>query len=194
MQTSLSSQPMAPRKEYETANVDGREVHVVSPKHFYSAEVPHMGLGLFANVDLDPGDIWWANSLSDPRFVERMIPWESHTNRPVETRKEDEIKCYFDGASRSLVICSEPFCRVNHGIVGRNANSDTDQLGNSIISCHVPAGEQILIPYDYESVISIVWKFPEFAARVPPEMLSNDSFLFQSVIDCALARDFLKSL
>lgn len=114
--------------------------------------------------------------------------------RPEEERRADEIKCFVDTASKQLVICTEPFCRVNHGRRGGDANADGDEFGNSIISKHIPAGQEILIPYDYEAVVSILWKFPEFAQRIPKVLRSDTTFLFSNVNDCALAKAFLDSL
>jgi hypothetical protein len=153
-----------------------------------------MGVGLFANVDLMPGDIWWANALTDQRFVERVIPWQEHQKRDPQEREEDEIKCYVEASLRALVICTEPFCRVNHGSADRSANADTDKLGNSIITVPVPAGQEILIPYEYESVISLIWKFPEFANQLPETMRNDENFLFLNVLESRLAMEFLKRL
>jgi len=181
-------------KRAESVSVDGRDFQVVAPRHFYAAPTTDRGLGLFASVDLEPGDIWWGNSFTDPRFVARVISWEHHMARPQEKRRADEIQCFVDTASKALVICTEPFCRVNHGRRGFDANADGDAFGNSIVSKHIPAGQEILIPYDYEAVISILWKFPEFAQRVPEELRADEAFLFSSVKDCALTTAFLNSL
>ena len=181
-------------KRYETVNVRGKEFEVVSPRHFYASRTPDRGMGLFASVDLQPGDIWWGNSYSDLRFVERVIGWREHIARDPAKRVADEIRCFVDTGLKSLVICTEPFCRVNHGRRGVEANSDTDAYGNSIICNPVRAGEEILIPYDYEAVVSIMWKFPEFAKQLPKELKSNAAFLFSDVANNPLAKAFLDTL
>jgi hypothetical protein len=174
--------------------VGGREFEVVAPIHFYAAETPDRGNGLFASVDLVPGDIWWGNSYFDRRYVERVIGWNEHTARTPAERTADEIKCFVDTRLKALVICTEPFCRVNHGRAGFEANADSDQHGNSIITKPVRAGEEILIPYDYEAVVSIMWKFPEFAKQVSQELRSDAAFLFSDVANNPLAKAFLDSL
>ena len=179
---------------YETMNVRGKDFEVVSPRHFYAAHTPDRGRGLFASVDLKPGDIWWGNSYSDPRFVERVISWREHIARDPEERIADEIRCFVDTGLKALVICTEPFCRVNHGRRGVEANSDTDEYGNSIICKPVRAGEEILIPYDYEAVVSLMWKFPQFANQIPQELKSDPAFLFSDVVLNPLAKAFLESL
>ncbi|MEN9846852.1 MAG: hypothetical protein RIS36_1999 [Pseudomonadota bacterium] len=181
-------------KSYESAIVQGREFAVVAPRHFYAAATSQRGLGLFAEVALEPGDIWWGNSFTDSRYVERVISWDEHMARPKEERRVDEITCFVDTTSKQLVICTEPFCRVNHGRRGVDANADGDEFGSSIISKLIPAGQEILIPYDYEAVISIVWKFPEFAQQLPQELRADEAFLFSNVKDCHLATAFLNSL
>ena len=181
-------------KRHETVKVGGKDFQVVSPIHFYAAPTPDRGQGLFAVVDLAPGDIWWGNSYSDARFVERVIPWREHIARTAAERVGDEIKCFVDTGLEALVICTEPFCRVNHGRRGGEANADSDESGNSIITRPVRAGEEILIPYDYEAVISIMWKFPEFAKQVPEELRSDAAFLFSDVASNPLAKRFLDTL
>lgn len=56
-------------KKYSEASVKGRVITVIAPELFYAAPVKNMGLGLFCNVDLDQGDVWWACNLNDPRFT-----------------------------------------------------------------------------------------------------------------------------
>ena len=114
--------------------------------------------------------------------------------RPKEDRRADEITCFVDTASKQLVICTEPFCRVNHGRRGFDANADGDEFGNSIISKYIPAGKEILIPYDYEAVISILWKFPQLASQFSNELLADERFLFSSAKDPESITAFLNSL
>ncbi|MFM8407354.1 MAG: hypothetical protein ACKN94_08555, partial [Pirellulaceae bacterium] len=57
------------RKEILKIEHAGKCLNVISPKHFYSASTAKMGLGLFADIDLEPGDIWWIDSIDDQRFV-----------------------------------------------------------------------------------------------------------------------------
>jgi len=183
-----------PEKNYEAFFLNGIQLSVVSPKHFYTAPTSDKNMGLFANVSLDPGDIWWGNSYTDCRFVERIIHWDDHVIRSSDDRHRDEVLCFFDSEFRSLVICTEPFCRVNHGRRGSEANSDCDSYGNSIAITHIPKGREILIPYDYEAVISLMWKFPQFNSTVPACQRANDAFLFASARDEQLAVDFLLNL
>lgn len=179
-------------KRYCEALVDGRVVPVVDPAHFRSAPVPGMGLGLFCDVDLKPGDIWWANNLTDPRFVQRVIPWEEYKTMKPDEKREAEILCYIDTDIRALIRCTEPFSRVNHAT--DTANSTNDELWNSVISRSVKAGEQILISYDYDAVVSLVWKFPEFVATVPTKALEDETFLLAPVDTNEAALKFLSRL
>jgi hypothetical protein len=183
-----------PTKSYDFAELNSQYFRFVAPTHFYSKPVKGMGLGVFCDVDLVPGDIWWLNSMTDQRFVERIVPWEDHKKRNPEERGADEIKCYVDPALRALVICTEPFCRVNHAHGNLGANSDTDAFGNSIITERIEAGQQILIPYDYEAVISILWKFPEVAKLLPSNLQQDEAFLLSSVKQHREVMDFLRKL
>jgi hypothetical protein len=176
------------------AMVGDNPITCVNPSLFYSKPVYGMGEGLFATVDLDPGDIWWVNNFSDPRFVSRVISWKYHLGRDANERQSDETLCYVDPELRQLVICTEPFCRVNHGTLGRDANSSTDAYGNSFIIRPVSAGEEIRIPYDYECVVSLIWKFPEFAKTVPTDLIKDENFLLSKVCEYAQAMAFLNSL
>jgi len=182
------------RKEILKIEHAGKCLNVISPKHFYSAPTVKMGLGLFADVDLEPGDIWWIDSIDDQRFVRKTIPWEEHLLRDAKERRVDEIQCYVDPERKMLIVCAEPFCRVNHGRRGVHSNAETDSAGNSIISQFVPAGREIRIPYDYESVVSIIWKFPEFEQTISSEERLNDSILLSPVMNYPPALRFLDSL
>lgn len=46
----------------------------------------------------------------------------------------------------------------------------------------------------YDSVVSIIWKFPEFASLVPEEVLTDESFLLTHVKENEAALNFLMSL
>ena len=187
--------PLKPEtKQYGSTSVAGREFKFVLPEHFYAAPVPTMGLGLFCKVDLAVGDIWWVNSTTDARFVSRTVSWDEHNRRNEDDRRGDEVNCFVDPTSRLIVICTEPFGRVNHGQEGNGANSGTDEFGNSIITVPVKAGGQILIPYDYESVVSILWKFPDVKRLLPQEVLLDKDFLLSPVKENEEIMKFLNNL
>jgi hypothetical protein len=184
---------MTAPKYFCTAEVEGREFQVVDPNHFFSGPSARGGRGLFCRVSLEPGDLWWAHDLSDPRFVCRVIPWEEYKTLKGAEKATAEILCYVDPVRRALIICTEPFCRVNHG---RNdeANSGSDDALNSLITSPVEAGEEILISYDYEAVVSVLWKFPELRARFESAELEQESLLLSPVLECPRVLDFLRSL
>lgn len=179
-------------KEYAAAILNGQTFPVVHPKHFRSAPTPRKGLGLFCDVDLVPGDYWWVNDLADPRFVAKVIPWEEYKKLRGAEKTMAEILCYLDWYLASLVLCAEPFCRVNHS--SRRANSSYDAAGNSIITHPVAAGEEVLVSYSYETVGSIAWKFPDFKAQLMSEELAEDAYLLKKVVDDPKAMAFLDSL
>ncbi len=177
-------------KRYCTALVCGNVVSVVEPSHFHAAESQFGGQGLHCDVDLLRGDIWWAHDFSDPRFVARIIPWEHYLTLSRAQRADAEKLCYVNPDLRALIICTEPFCRVNHGS-GDAANCDSDQSLNSIISRHVPAGMELLIPYDYEAVVSVLWKFPELRNSFSLSELETESLLLSPAVDYPQVIDFL---
>ena len=180
--------------KYASVCVDGQDFKFVLPSHFYSAEVTGMGLGLFCKVDLIPGDIWWINCHTDQRFVKKTLKFDEHLRRQVEERRSDEVICFVDPDIRTMVVCTEPFGRVNHGVLGRTANCGTDRFGNSIVTLPVQAGNELLIPYDYESVVSILWKFPEVINLFDAVTLKSEHFLLSSVRNHSAIIDFLDRL
>lgn len=180
-------------KRYCSTRVRDKEVQVVDPGHFYAAESKFGGSGLFCNVDLLPGDIWWAHDFSDPRFVARIIPWAQYLTLSGQERAEAETLCYVDPFLRALIICAEPFCRVNHG-AGADANCDSDESLNSNISHPVPAGNELLIPYDYEAVVSLLWKFPELKNSFSGQELESESLLLSAAVDHPRVINFLARL
>ena len=107
-------------------------------------------------------------------------------------KHEAERLCYIDAATRSLVACAEPFCRVNHG--GQDANSRTDDSGCSIVTRPIPAGSEITIPYDYDPVLSIVWKFPELKERLTAVELADEAVMFGQIECCPTVKHFLMQL
>src|SRR5436305_324354 len=88
--------PLAP-----WARVDGREVRVVDPAHFHAAPAGAKGLGLFCDVDLEPGDCWWPHDWSDPRFVSRVLSWPEYLLLSGEEKRTAEVYGYIDAATRS---------------------------------------------------------------------------------------------
>lgn len=180
-------------KNYCTAVVGGVEIEVVDPALFHAQPVGTRGLGLFCRVDLAVGDIWWAHDLGDPRFVTQVIPWDEHMSSRSVARAEIEKVCYVDPRLQSLVVCTEPFCRVNHAS-DEGANSCCDPLGNSRVTRPIPAGTEILIPYEYEAVVSLLWKFPDLARLLPPGAWQDHRFLLQSITEWPVAMHFLRSL
>jgi hypothetical protein len=176
-----------------TANVDGKVFEIINPTFFYSCEVPGLGLGLFCHQDLHPGDIWWAHNLNDNRFVEFCYSWQTFEALKEEIKSDVKKKCYVDVETREVIVCTEPFCRVNHGN-SNTANADSDESKNSIITKFIPANSQILIPYTYEAVISLVWKFEAFERSLPLELLNNKEYLYSPAVQCKHAMDFLKNL
>ncbi|CAN5146715.1 hypothetical protein BH11PLA2_BH11PLA2_49630 [soil metagenome] len=164
-------------------------LNLIDAHHFYSADAgPGRGRGLFCHIDLQPGDAWWQWTLDDPRYIARVIPWAEYLTLPESERRKVETLCYFDADAQSLVICAEPFCRVNHATLTANSKSDDD--GYSVVTRPITAGTEITIPYDYEAVISIVWKFPSFRQMMTAEQLADTAFLFQRVTDVPLAMQF----
>lgn len=184
---------MSAPKSFCIAKVEGREFQVVDPTHFLSGPSRRGGKGLFCRVSLEPGDLWWAHNLSDPRFVSRVIPWEEYKALQGEEKASAEILCYVDPVRRALIICTEPFCRVNHGRHDE-ANSGSDAALNSLITSPIEAGKEILISYDYEAVVSVLWKFPELRTRFSPDELEQESLLLSPVLECPRVLEFLRSL
>lgn len=141
-------------------------------------------------VDLAPGDCWWAHDLTDPRFVARVIPWVEYLALPAAEKQLAETLCYVDCGRRALVVCTEPFCRVNHAPASV-ANSGCDPAGNSVIVAPVPAGDEIVTPYDYEAVVSLAWKFPTFRQRLSDAEWADEAVLFRPASEHPAARAFL---
>ena len=181
-------------ERYTEAIVDGDVVRVVHPSLFHAAATvdPRKGLGLFCRVDLEPGDCWWAHAFDDPRYVTRVIPWAEYERLGEAEQCGLQVLSYIDVATRSLVVCTEPFCRVNHG--GRDANSISDDSGCSLVTRPIPAGTEITIPYDYDPVLSILWKFPELTARLSPEVLADERVMFGPIGGCEPVKRFLEEL
>lgn len=169
------------QKQYVKATVGDEPVRVVDPVLFYAAMTPDKGLGLFCKADLEPGDVWWAHDFEDRRFVERVIPWHDYQRLPESEKRTAEVLCYIDAESRSLIHCTEPFCRVNHS--GREANSRGEDDGNSVVTKLIPAGTEITLPYTYELVQSILWKFPAVRELLPANALENEAILFSPVTE-----------
>jgi hypothetical protein len=180
-------------KQYCEAEVGGHTVRVVDPTHFHAAPAGGKGQGLFCRVALDPGDCWWPYRLDDPRFVARVLAWSEYQALPAAEKRAVEVACFVDGAARSVVLCAEPFCRVNHARAGA-ANSRSDDDGNSVALTAIPAGVEITIPYDYEAVVSLVWKFPAFRDRLTARELADEGFLFRPVAEVGAAAEFLNGL
>jgi hypothetical protein len=180
-------------KRYTVARVDGREVRVVDPAHFRAAPAGAKGMGLFCDVDLEPGDCWWPHDWTDRRFVSRVLSWSDYLVLPDNEKRDAEVYGYIDAATRSVVFCAEPFCRVNHARADV-ANSRTEETGNSVAVVPMPAGTEITIPYDYETLLSLAWKFPVLAARLPARDLTDDASRFRPAVENDIAREFLDRL
>lgn len=181
-------------KRFVAAAVNGRPVRAVAPDQFYTAPASggRVGLGLYCRATLDPGDVWWANDTTDTRFVARVIPWPEYLRMEPGERAEAERLCYVDPGVKALVICAEPFCRVNHA--GAAANSACDADGNSVITRAVPPGEEITIPYAYEAVVSLVWKFPALRDAFTRDELADDAVMFGRATEHPAAARFLGDL
>ena len=90
------------------------------------------------------------------------------------------------------MICAEPFCRVNHS--GREANSEADAHGNSVVTRPIPTGTEITQFYGYETIYSIVWKFPWIREVLSPSELNNEAFLFANAAEHPVVLEFLRRL
>lgn len=181
-------------QKHSSAYVNERQISVINPLLFYAADVGDMGKGLICKMRLNPQDIWWANNFQDLRYVEKVYNWSEFQQLSDEMKLDIQRRCFVDINSRDIVLCTEPFCRINHGNMDR-ANTGSDADGNSIITRQIEPDEELLVPYDgYEAVISIVWKFPDFARQVPEELLSNHNFLFSEAKKYPLAVQFLEGL
>jgi hypothetical protein len=163
---------------------------IIDPGHFSSQDFgPPRGLGLVANIDLKPGDIWWQHDWSDPRYVARLIPWIEYEAMSTIDRAAAERLCYLDIDRRTMVLCTEPFCRVNHSAL---PNSITNADGDSEAIVTIPAGREITISYEYESVLSLVWKFDGLRAMLPGRK-SIDEWLIVAK-ECPTTMAYLKQL
>lgn len=176
-----------------TAMVDGVAVTAIDPAHFSARPVAGKGRGLFCEVDLQPGDCWWVHDWSDPRWTQRVIPWSEFRLYPPAEQEAFQVIGYLDHATKNLILCTEPFCRVNHADPA-TANCESNEQGHSIVTRFIPAGTEITIPYDFEMVLSLSWKFPEFREMLTDQEWADDAILFQSVNDHPKARAFLQSL
>lgn len=163
----------------------------IDPILFYAANVPGKGLGLFCRVDLDVNDIWWTHDMSDSKYVSRVIAWTEYSVLSESEKREIEVKCYVDPDSRSIIVCTKPFWCVNHAPASM-ANSTSDHQFNSIASKRIPSGEEIVISYEYDAVISIVWKFGAFRDSLNRHQLADPDFLFQPASECPIAVNFLQ--
>lgn len=169
---------------------------IIDPELFFAqaaAGPKRLGLGLFCRVALQPGDIWWLHDFEDRRYVERVLTLNELEDLPDPERQELRRLCYVDPQIRRAIICTPPFCYVNHCPRDR-ANSTCDDQGNSVVTKPILPGEEIVIPYDYDAVISLVWKFPEFADRLESGQLQDEKVLFQNAASFPIARDFLEEL
>jgi len=168
----------------------------VDPRHFRAAPSVLGGMGLFCELDLEPGDIWYLNNPQDPRYVARMVKIEEN----VATLSEDWFKqngvnpilWHYDFILDRLVAATEPFCRVNHSL--QNQNSDEDAQGNSYMLSYLKAGSEILDPYDYEAIFSLAWKFREFHKILSEAGNYTNEFLRSPVAESKLAMDFLAAM
>lgn len=183
---------MGATKIYCDVIIKGCSRRVVAPLHFYSApsQRPQQGLGLYCQVDLAPGDVWWAECLGDARWVTRVVPWVEFQQLSQEEQDRLKSLCYVDAHIRAVVECAEPFGRVNHA--GRNANSATDDDGNSVALQAIPAGTEITIPYAYDAVVSVLWKFPHFKSYLAQD--TDEESLLVPVRDHLVAQHFLALL
>jgi hypothetical protein len=113
-----------------------------------------------------------------------MHPW---TQGPIKKYG------YIDLPSGLIVMCTSPFDLTNHANP-RNANSNSDNYGNSIATKAIRAGEEIRIGYEYDAMLSTIWKFPEIAKSFSQQQLSNKEFLLSPASAHPAAVDFLDQL
>jgi hypothetical protein len=164
---------------------------VVAPGHFYAAPARH-GLGLYCRVDLEPGDRWWLYDFADRDYVHETLTWHDYQHLNPDRRATIHTLGFLDSVAGVIVLCAEPFCRVNHGGAGVNSASDAD--GHSYAVRPIRAGEEITISYEYETLRSLVWKFPEFALQIHINDINNDEYMMTRAGDHAAARAFLNGL
>lgn len=182
-------------KYLDSASIGGVE-RCVDPRHFRAGPSRLGGVGLFCDLDLEPGDIWFLQNPGDRRYITRAIKVDRSVS---DISKEwwdkngiNPILWHYDFLLDCLVSSTEPFCRVNHSIIKQNSAEDTH--GNGYMLCHLPAGEEILDPYNYEAVFSLAWKFGEFRRMLDEAGCWSDDYLRMPVTESALAMDFLATM
>lgn len=177
--------------KYLFSECRGRPVQYVAPEHFYAAPSEVGGLGLFCKVDLVPGDLWFLSDLSDTRYVRDY--YRTGTLEIPETWKDIPAVAslvFFDSHNSALVLCNEPFCRVNHSFAKQNSSCEEDQ--HSIVVAPIPAHTEIFDPYDYDIVGSLLWKFPELTRWYSDEQLANLNLLRTPAAQDPIAIEFLR--
>lgn len=176
----------------ETISIEGKSLTLVKPSLFYARDC-NLGLGLFCQVDLEPGDIWWLNNLEDKRFTRQLIKLQNLDQMDPNERAHVQKYGYIDVPSRLIVMCTSPFGLVNHANK-KNANSDSDEYGNHIATKAIRAGEEIRVGYEYDAMLSIIWKFPAIASLFSQQQLVNEDFLLSPASAHRTAVDFLDTL
>jgi hypothetical protein len=108
---------------------------------------------------------------------------------------QDYIKQYgyIDSGSKLIVMCAAPFDLTNHANTA-TTNSGSDQYGNSIATKYIKAGDEIRIGYDYDVMLSLIWKFPDIAKQFSQQQLSDPQFLLSPATEHQKALDFLERL
>lgn len=182
-------------KYLDSASIGGVE-KCVDPRHFRAGPSKLGGVGLFCDLDLEPGDIWFLQNPADSRYISQTIEVEGSvvalSTEWFEENGINPILCYYDFLLDRLVSNTEPFCRVNHSIIKQNSYEGA--RGNGYILHHVPAGEEILDPYNYEAVFSLAWKFGEFKKIILDAGCWSDDYLRLPVTESRLAMEFLATM
>jgi hypothetical protein len=177
---------------YETITIAGEEFRLIDPKLFYAGRCS-LGRGLFCQIDLEQGDIWWLNELNDTRFVKKLIS-EAEFNRLHPMLKEFVMTYgYTDPDTKLIVLCTNPFDLTNHA-KHAEANSISDKYGNSVASKFIEAGQEIRISYDYDAMLSLIHKFPDLGRLFSLDQLSDPTFLSSPATDHTQAIAFLENL
>jgi hypothetical protein len=182
-------------KYLDSASTGGME-KCVDPRHFKAGPSCLGGVGLFCELDLEPGDIWFLQNPADQRYISRTIRVDGSVTDIskdwFDLNGVNPVLWHYDFLLGSLVSSTEPFCRVNHSILKQN--SDEDDHGNGYMLYRLPAGEEILDPYNYEAVFSLAWKFGEFKQLVCEAGYWSDDYLRLPVTESKLAVDFLGTM
>lgn len=166
-------------------------VQYVAPEHFYTAPSEVRGLGPFSKVDLLPGDIGFLSDLNERRYGKEY--YQTHTFGIPQGWTDNPARrslVFFDFQNSALVLCNEPFCRVNHSFMKQNSSCDEDH--HSVIVAPVPAHTEIFDPYDYDAVALLPWKFPHLKEWYQGRQLSEPDLLRTPAAQDPVATEFLR--